>query len=189
MLVLPSVAGIALLSLRIVHIAFGDGFLEASQPLRILVFALIFMFLNVAESRMMLVHDRQHASLAFLILSTTVNIVAGLALIPQNGAVGAALARLLSAALYFFLNHLYVSRHLSKCDYFALILRPLVATLLMIPPVYLAKDAPLLIPITVGASTYVAVLWALGGISVDDRAFLRQVISDRCGFGYQGSKR
>lgn len=167
-LILPMVAGIALLSPQIVLLVFGPEFQPTARILQVLILALVFMFLNVPNSRMMLVQDRQGWSSLFLLGSVTTNVLLNLALDRSWGALGAAVARLCSSAIFFLLSYVYVVRFLAQVRLLRLLFKPMVATLIMAVVVWSVRTQPLLVPIGVGIVAYAGVLWLMGGILPDD---------------------
>jgi O-antigen/teichoic acid export membrane protein len=177
-LILPVVAGVAVLSPRIVPLVFGSGFSPTATALRILIPTLVFVFLNVPNSRMMLVHDRQGWSSRFLLLSVAVNLLMNLLLDPSWGAKGAAAARLCSSSTYFLLNLVYVHRVLERSNLFRLLSRSVLATAIMAGVVWLVRGWPLTFSIGTGAMIYTGALGLSGGILPEDLALLRQTVAD-----------
>ena len=178
-LVFPIVAGIILLSDKTISLIFGSGFQASTVVLRILVLILPSIFLNVPNSRMMLVHDRQNLSLLFLLLGFILNVLLNLALDPIWGASGAAIARLSSTFLYFGLNSLFVVRHLNQANALRSLIKPVFATLVMSVIVWLARDWSLLLSICVGITTYSIALLLIGGILPAETAMIRRILNKR----------
>ena len=178
-LVLPMVTGIILLAQQIVFVVFGSQFQPSTGALRILIPALVFIFLNVPDSRMMLVNDRQNQSLLFLVGSLTVNVALNLVLDPIYGASGAAIARVCSAFLFFFLTHLYVIRRLVPLNIIRLLFRASVATLVMGLAVWLTRSWPLAASIGAGVVVYVGMLWLVKGIPPADLLMIRELVQKR----------
>lgn len=114
--IFPMVIGIILIAPQIVPFIFGDEFLPTIRVLQVLIIALIFVFLNEPNIRMMLVHDRQRWISIFLIISVTINISLNLILVPSRGAVGAAAARGSSAFILYLLTLLYVRRTITTVN-------------------------------------------------------------------------
>lgn len=160
MLVLPMVAGIVLLSPQIVSLVFGPQFEPTTRVLEILILALIFIFLNEPNARMMLVHDRQRWISLFLVGSVITNVLLNLTLAPSWGATGAAVARVCSALIFFLLNYLYVARFLVHLSIFRLLSKPALATLMMALALWPVRAWPLPISIGVGIASYAGALWA-----------------------------
>jgi len=177
--VLPMVSGIALLSPQIVSLVFGPEFQPTVKALRILIFSLIFIFLSTPDSRMMLVHNRQNWSWLFVAGSVVVNVLLNLVLDPYGGASGAAMARLCSSALFFLLNHLYVTRFFVHPDTVDLLSKPVMATLTMTGVVWAVRTWPLPVAIGIGIVVYVGILWCWGDTLPNDAALLHRAIIER----------
>jgi O-antigen/teichoic acid export membrane protein len=161
MLVLPMVAGIGLLAPQIVPLVFGPSFQPTVPVLRVLILALVFLFLNEPSSRMMLVHDRQRQISLFLLGSAALNILLNILLIPSWGALGAATARLSSSMLFFAINYLYIRRFLMRANIVRSLSRPVVATAVMVCVVWSLQGQTLPLSIGAGALTYTGTLWLL----------------------------
>lgn len=175
--ILPIVAGITLLSPQIVYVVFGSDFGPTAWALRILVLSLLFMFLNEPNVRMMLVQDRQSLVSLFLIGSVTTNLALNLTLVPSHGAVGAAVARVSSALVFFVLNLAYVTGFFEHPRSMRALARPLVATSTMVLVLWVVQDWSLLGSIVLGALTYGTTLRLVGGISPQERAALRHFLT------------
>jgi O-antigen/teichoic acid export membrane protein len=174
MLVLPMVAGIALLSPQIILLVFGPGFQPTVRTLRMLILSLVFVFLNVPDSRMMLVKDCQRWSLLFLLVSVTVNVLLNLVLDSSWEATGAAVARFCSSLIFFLLTHLYVTRRFVTMNIIQLQFKALLATAIMSLVVWLVQTWPLAVSIGLGVMVYIGALWLVGGILPDDAILICQ---------------
>lgn len=108
---LPMVVGIAFLAPKIIALIYGPAFLPAVVPLQIIIWALIFIFLNVPNSRMLLVSNNQKQSLFMLSISTGLNVMLNFILIPVLDVNGAAISRLASTLVFFVLGLIFISRH------------------------------------------------------------------------------
>jgi O-antigen/teichoic acid export membrane protein len=166
-LILPLVTGVALLSPRIVLLVFGSKFQPTAKVLQVLILALVFMFLNVPNARIMLVKDRQGWNSLFLLGSVMSNLLLNLALDRPWGALGAAVARLFSSAIYFVLSYLYVVHFLTRVNLIKLLSKPMLATLMMAVAVLSVRTLPLPIPIGVGVVAYAGTLWLVRGVLPD----------------------
>lgn len=162
--VLPMVAGINLLAPRIVKLVYGPAFEGAVIPLRIIAWSLIFSYLNVPNSRLMLVDDRQGWLSAFLVGSMAINIVLNLALDRTWGVVGAAVARLCSTIVFFLPNCLFARWLVRPRNTFRILARPVLAAAIMAAIVWIVRSAPLWATIFIGAAVYIAALLTLKGL-------------------------
>ena len=127
MLVLPMGTGLFLLAPQIVELIYGSSFQPTALVLRLLSPVLIFMFLNVPSARVMLVKDHQGMNTLFLFFSAVLNIGLNLILDPRLGAQGAAIARLCSFSLNFFLTYLFVKHLLLPSNLLQLLSRPILS--------------------------------------------------------------
>jgi len=87
------------LSTLIVASLFGEAYVEAGPVLAIHAWAAVFVFLGVASSQWFLSENRQILSLQRTALGAIANVMLNLWLIPVYGAMGAALATVLSYAV------------------------------------------------------------------------------------------
>jgi O-antigen/teichoic acid export membrane protein len=92
------------LAAPIVTFLFGETYAEAGPVLAIHIWASVFVFLGVASGQWFLAENRQMLSLQRTALGAFVNIFLNLWLIPDYGAVGAAVATVAANAIaaYFF---------------------------------------------------------------------------------------
>jgi O-antigen/teichoic acid export membrane protein len=173
---LPIAVGLTLLSSQIINLVYGTEFSEARIPLAILAWALVFIFLNVPNSRLMLVKDRQSWALRFLLASFSVNIILNLVLDPVYGANGAAVSRLIAVMIFFVPNYLYVRKNLHAHNLMASLGRVALAAIIMGLCVWFAKDFGLWFAIIVGMVTYFSALFLLRAISGEEKHWMLELI-------------
>ncbi len=87
-----------LLSANIVKFLFGAAYLAAAPVLTIHIWAAVFVFLGVASSQWFLAENKQLLTLERTALGAITNIILNCWLIPIHGAVGAAIATVISQA-------------------------------------------------------------------------------------------
>jgi O-antigen/teichoic acid export membrane protein len=180
-LALPMTAGIVVLSPQITQLIYKSGFLPTVAVLRSLAPALIFVFLNVPNVRMMFVHNRQGRITLLLVGSMLINVTLNLWLTPNLGARGAAQARVYSS-LFFFISSYVLMRSVElefKASLVRLLWRPFLATMLMSGIIMALRDMPLIIVILVGTFVYFGVLLLIGGVPLEDRRAIRDSIKAR----------
>jgi PST family polysaccharide transporter len=90
------------LSTPIVTLLFGEAYLSAGAVLAIHIWASVFVFLGVASGKWFLTENRQMLSLQRTVLGAIANVVLNIWLIPTYGAVGAAIATVISYAIAAF---------------------------------------------------------------------------------------
>ena len=92
------------LSTPIVSVLFGEAYQAAGAVLAMHIWASVFVFLGVASGKWFLAENRQVLSLQRTVLGAVANVVLNLWLIPLHGAVGAALATVISYAIAAFIS-------------------------------------------------------------------------------------
>lgn len=92
------------LSNSIVTVLFGEAYQAAGTVLAIHIWASVFVFLGVASGKWFLAENRQVLSLQRTVLGAVANVALNLWLIPLCGAIGAALATVISYAIAAFIS-------------------------------------------------------------------------------------
>jgi O-antigen/teichoic acid export membrane protein len=173
---LPIAVGITLLSPQIIRIVYGPDFLDAVLPLAVLSWALVFIFLNVPNSRLMLVKDRQSWALRFLVGSLSINIILNLLLDPYLGATGAAISRLIAVIVFFVPNYWYVVHNLHAHRIIASLGRVALAAFIMGIFVWITRDLGLWIAILTGIVTYIIALIVLKALPGGEKRWMIETI-------------
>ncbi len=96
MISLSAAAVTFLFANTIIAVIFGAKFIDAGPALSVYIWASIPVFLNIANSQYLIAENRTHVALYRTLAGAVVNILLNIVLIPRYGAVGAALANLLS---------------------------------------------------------------------------------------------
>jgi O-antigen/teichoic acid export membrane protein len=109
---LPVSLFVSLLAGPIIRLIFGEGYEAAGPILSIMVWAFFLSAVNVANSRLLIVADRQRVMAYFALMSMSGNILLSLLLVPRLGGIGTAWARVLAMPLYTIPALLYVQRYL-----------------------------------------------------------------------------
>ena len=100
----------------VIHVVFGARFDAAIPVLRVLIWNVVWFFLNVPLVRFMLAANGQSTVFRTFLVSLTVNVLANLFLIPRLGPLGSAYARLLSSGLFCVFIAWAVARRLRQPD-------------------------------------------------------------------------
>lgn len=172
-LVLPLAAGLTLLAAPVIELIYGPDFTPAAAVLQITIWAIVFLFLVEPHARMLLVYNKQRQAAWMMALTTVLNIILNLLLIPAIGINGAAIARLISSLTLYLLFYAYCHFTImpSKQPFS---FRVILATLLMALAVLPLRDLFLLIPIGVGIIVYLGAVRLLGVIPDQDLAYWRE---------------
>ncbi len=146
---------------------------------QILIWALIFLFVNVSNTRLLLVLDLQRWIPLSLSLSLIFNISANLLLIPSLEGIGAAIARIVSTSSYTLITFIIIHRHLLGTIEFRnlrLVPRIILSTIVMETVALLMLKFSLVIVIITEVGVYLSVAFLIGTIPLDDRRFLQKFV-------------
>jgi O-antigen/teichoic acid export membrane protein len=83
----------------IIRILFGNSYAEASAVLSIHIWTSIFVFLGVASGRWFIAENLQILNLQRAVLGAAINVCLNVLLIPNYGAIGAAIATMISFSI------------------------------------------------------------------------------------------
>lgn len=175
-IVLPVAFGIAGLADRIIPEVFGLAYQDSVRAQRLLVFSLIFIFLNFPIGSFLVAVRRQLLNTTLLGVAMLVNIVANLLLIPRFGIMGPAVASLVANALLFVLGFFFVARSIALPydDVLHGMAKALVAGSIMVATVtVIATSLPLLLVIALGAVMYGALLLLFRAVTLEE---LKQMV-------------
>ncbi len=158
---------------------YGPDFGQSVSVLRIMTILLFFSFLNIPNSRLMIILNRQDVLALFLAISVLINVSVSWLWIPHQGPVAAATTRLISAALFFLMNFWFVSRRIRQVKLLKLIGRPLAAGLIaMTLMIGLRNLAPLWRAIAM-LTSYGLLLWFSKAIPREDLSSMLRLFALR----------
>lgn len=161
----PIVAGIWAISASLIEQTVGAEFLGAASILSVLVFSVIFLFLDYPIGSLLNATGKQSVKTALFGVGLFVQIVLDLVLIPRYQGMGAAWASVASFFVLFSGGLLVLPRDIAIPwkHLISVSLRTIVAGLGMALGVWaLAPTVPLLVEIALGALVYPVLLFGLG---------------------------
>lgn len=179
MMILPIMAGITILSDRIVGSIFGREFLASGYALSILIWILILTGFNQLFANALVASGNQKTNLHATFLSMVMNIGLNLLLIPRMGYIGAALANVAAAVFNFGYQYYFISKSLFKLRFYELAKKPVVATVIMSVAVLAARDLNLLVVIVLSFLAYFAILVVAKAFTENDINLIRSVFSKK----------
>ena len=173
-LVLPLAAGLTILAGPVINLVYGPDFIPAVAVLQITIWTIVFLFLTEPHARMLLIYNKQRQAARMMTLTTTLNIILNLLLIPTLGINGAAIARLVSSLTLYLSFYAYCHFVImpSKQPFS---LRVILATLLMALTVLPLRNVFLVIPIAVGIIVYLGAAWLLRVMPAQDMVYWREI--------------
>lgn len=176
----PAGIGLTLLADDIVPWIFGPEFTASIVVMQVMGFFLVTRFFSISQGNSLTTTDRQGLRAIIQIISVGVNIVLDIWLIQTYGAVGAAIATLITEAL-IGVNYLIFSWSFLKENAFAQ-LRSVVpvfaATAAMSGLIFLAKPhLHVIVVVLFGALFYALFLWAFRFFTAQDMRLLTDIRS------------
>jgi O-antigen/teichoic acid export membrane protein len=175
----PIAFGIFSLAEQIVLKIYGTEYAASVVPLKIAIFALIFIFLNFPIGSLLNACNRQKANTAAMGLTMVFDILLCVFLIPKFKLVGAALAVILSHGTLFLIGLILANKVVNYNKIFLLkkFLKVIFSALVMaVLVIYLKRYVSWLILIPGGAIVYFGVLYLIYGITKDDLYDILKVI-------------
>jgi len=161
----PLVAGGLVLSRDIVSAAGGGHFLQAAEPLRVLLFAGALAWINGVFGFALISRDRQMSTLWLNVLALAFNVGLNIWLIPKRGIVVAAEITVASEVLILIGSYFLMRRYLNFFPVPRTLLPALIAAGVMYAALRFAPAAPILVSIPFGVFMYSAMLWAISPLS------------------------
>lgn len=178
LIALPIAVGGWALAGQLIPFLFTADYLPAVPALRIIIWALPLMFASEFLGYIVLISGREGRAARAVLVSTGLNVIMNLLLVPRFGFIGAAVMTVLTEAVLVG-QYVWALRPLmQKIRWGNSLLRPLLAVALMGGLVLLLQTLlPLLANVAVGALAYAALLLVLGVVGKDDLRFVRNIRS------------
>jgi O-antigen/teichoic acid export membrane protein len=174
-LALPIAVGGTFLADQLVHLIYGPDFAGAGTAFRIVIWALLFLFLSLITRSALQGIDRQELWTYVLAAGVGVDLALNVLLVPRIGIEGASLALLAADVIVFVLSFGLVARHLSLSvtAIAARALKPLCSALLMGAVLCVLRDINLFLSLIVGAAVYAMFLLLFRTFDREDVALIK----------------
>jgi O-antigen/teichoic acid export membrane protein len=179
----PIGLGTMVVAIPLAPLLYGNAFRETGQVLTVLGTVVVFTFGTIVFGMVALATGRQRFWNTIMVLAIAITIPLDLIFVPWadrtygNGAIGGAMAYVVTEALMFALGLWKVAPYLVERAFIWWLARVLIAGGLMFMVSWPLRDEPLIIPIAVGAVVYVAAIVVLRVPEKDDLLRLRSMIS------------
>jgi O-antigen/teichoic acid export membrane protein len=176
---IPIAVGTTILAGRVVPLIFGDGYAPSVAVVQLLIWSLVFIFINATFVRLFESTNKQVVVTKITGLMVIVNIAINLVLIPKFSYVGASAAILITEfialAILFFLadRELYV---LKKAELANIVLKIVGASAIMGLFVAYLQNLNLILVIVSASILYFGTLYIVKGIEKEDIALLKTII-------------
>jgi O-antigen/teichoic acid export membrane protein len=165
LLTVPMGTGISVLAPRIIRLVFGHNFDPAIQVLQVLAWTVCIFSIVLVFARVLIASHNQMLDLYCNVAALVINIVLGWILIHSYGPVGAAIATLVSLAVFGVLEYCFVASKLFKAEVIVPLARAAGASAVMGLAVIHLNGLPLPVAILVGSLVYLTALICIGTFS------------------------
>ncbi|MFA5188357.1 MAG: flippase [Patescibacteria group bacterium] len=176
---LPIAFGLGSLADKIILGLYGSGYQPSILTLKILIFAIIALFLSYPVGSLLNACDKQTVNTTNMGIIMVIDIILHLILIPKYQQIGASIATLISLSLLFILNLIWVPK-IIKYDFKFLTIKSIKALLasvfMAIFIIYTKEHINFIILIIISAFIYTIILYLLKGFGKDDLKYLWQAI-------------
>jgi O-antigen/teichoic acid export membrane protein len=177
LLVLPISVILVALAEPILAWLYGAAFVAAAGALRILAVGLLFEFLVVPNMRVLVVVHRQDIAARIQGLSTLVGLALAIVLIPPLRMLGAALARVIAAAVLFLASYQHVHRRIIRYNILRstwrlVVVAAFVAAMLF----FVSPEISLIASLLLAGVTYLAGLGLVRALPKEDWQRLRKLL-------------
>ena len=179
----PIGLGTMVVAIPLAPLLYGNAFRETGQVLTVLGTVVVFTFGTIVFGMVALATGRQRFWNTIMILAIAITIPLDLIFVPWadrtygNGAIGGAMAYVVTEALMFALGLWRVAPYLVERTFIWRLARVLIAGGLMFMASWPLRDEPLIIPIAAGAVVYVVAIVVLRVPEKDDLLRLRSMVS------------
>lgn len=167
-LIVPLVIGGFFLAPQIIHIVGGDGFAESADVLRILIFALAFIFLGYFFNTILVVANLQKKLMIALSVAAVFNISLNFFLIPRYSYIGTSISSVATEMLVAAMSAFLVARFVGYRPEMKHFDKVLISGLFMGAFLWNFSSLPLVILLVGSIVLYLGMLWLLKGIEKEE---------------------
>ena len=170
---LPMAMGASLLADQIVPFLYGASYLPAIPALAIVIWVTPLMFVSEFLGYVVLIDGHERRAARAIVISTMINALCNLLLVPRFGFIGASVMTVLTEAVLVGQYAWMLRANLRGLPWSTILLRPIVAVFVMGALVVALRGLPLLLNVAIGAAVYVALLLVFGVVGRDELVFMR----------------
>ncbi len=167
-IIVPIVVGTFFLAPDIIRFVSGGGFQESVLVLRVLIFALGFIFFGHFFTMLLVVGNAQKKLMQTLLFVAVFNIGLNMILITNYSYIGAASASVATELLVVLLTGFLVKKHIGYMPSFERIGRILLSGIFMGTALFLLEPFSFFLAGVVGVGTYAFGLWLTRAVAADE---------------------
>lgn len=167
-IIAPIIIGTFFLAPDIIRIVSGGDFQESVLVLRILIFALGFIFFGHFFTMILVVGNAQKKLMQILLIAAAFNITLNMFLITRYSYIGAAVSSVATEMMVVFLTAFLVRKYIKYIPSFSQIGSILISSLLMGAVLFLLEPYSFFLAGFLGVATYFAFLWITKAVAADE---------------------
>jgi len=175
----PVAVGTTVLADQIIVFLYTPAASPAILPLRILIWVLPLMFLTELLGNIVVIHNQERRVARAIGISTGVNVVLNLILIPSLGLRAAAVVTVITEAVLVVQYLWLLRRELRAVDRLNTFVKPVLSAALMGLCAWLLRGWPLLVVVALAGGLYLAGLVVLKAVDQKEVLFVRQLLTRR----------
>lgn len=175
-LALPICIGITLLADRIILFVYKEQFLESVIVLQILVWTLIFLFLNHLMGYLLNSINLQKLFTLVTFVAAIANVSLNFALIPIYSFKGASVATVITEFLSFILLYYFSTKNNYKVNIIKTVPKPIFASIVMTIFLIILKSLNIFILIPLSALVYFAFLFMIKGLGKEEVDLIKNFV-------------
>lgn len=173
---LPIAVGTTLLADRIIFFIYGRDFINSVIALKVLIWALLLIFINHLLGTVLRSIDRQKLNAFFAGNAVIINVLLNLVLIPRYSFLGAAYATVITEIFIFISYFYYTSKFVSKIPVHMIVIRSTIAGLSMGIFIYSLGNFTLIFLVPLSTVLYFILLYILREFKGDDVELFKEMI-------------
>jgi O-antigen/teichoic acid export membrane protein len=173
---LPIAVSTTLLADRFIFFIYGKNFINSVLVLKILIWALLLIFINHLLGTVLRSIDRQKLNALITGGAVLINIFLNLLLIPKYSYLGAAFSTVMTELFIFSSYFYYTSKFVSKISIPRIIIKPGIASLSMGIFIYSFSGFSLILLGLFCVPLYIILLYLLKEFKEDDRGLFKDLI-------------
>jgi len=177
-LALPIAVGIAMTSQRIILFVYGNSFENSAASLQILVWALLFIFVNYIIGSLLNSIDKQILFTYTTGFCAILNVGLNFLLIPKYSYIGAAIATVLTELVNFIVLFSLISKEGYNLPRLAQLLKPVLASFLMGILLLYTKEYHLFIIVPLSAAFYFGIMFLIKGVGKEEINLARLLLKN-----------
>ena len=163
---------------EIILLVFGDKYLEAYLPLRILSIGLFFDFFSFFILDLFTAYNKQKYNFQFILIVTSIVLIANIVLIPSYDFVGSSISRIFSGSLGFLFLLLILKREI-KINISFITMRLIIAVSVFLISIYLCSSLYPIINIFINSILFIILIILLKVFTQNEIKIILQLINNR----------